>query len=474
VPADAPVAASQTDDGSVIDVIAFYTPAARDGEGGRAEIEALIDLFVAETNQALADSGVIQRINLVIREEVAYTEASRMVTDLRRIRNESDTYADDIHDIRDVYAADVVQVIIKDTSNGSCGIAGIMTEVSRDSEWWAGFGLTDHRCVDLTFAHELGHNLGLHHDRYELAHLARRALSLHPGYGYVNQRGFDAGATPDDRWLTVMAYWSQCNAMRVRCTSLLRFSNPRQAWLGDRLGVPADVDSMGDDGPADAAAVLAHTVPVVAGFRRNPAARAPMPVGRLPNRTLPMDAGMEVVDVAEAFRDPDGDPLTYTAASSTPVAVTVSAAGAGVTLMAVSEGTATIRVTATDPGGLSAVQVFRVTVEQRVTVPFTDDPIVPGVTPVRAVHFTELRTRIDGLRMAVGLGRLAWTDPVLTAGATPVRLVHLLELRSALAAAYRAAGRAAPLWTDAAPVGGTTPVRAAHLMELRAAVRALE
>ena len=100
---------------------------------------------------------------------------------------------------------------------------------------------------------------------------------------------------------------------------------------------------------------------------------------------------------------------------------------------------------------------------------------MPGVTPVRAVHFfTELRTRIDGLRTAAGLGRFAWTDAVLTAGVTPVRLVHPLELRSATAAAYTAAGRAAPRWTNAAPVGGTTPIRAAHPLELRAAVLALE
>ena len=103
----------------------------------------------------------------------------------------------------------------------------------------------------------------------------------------------------------------------------------------------------------------------------------------------------------------------------------------------------------------------------------------PASTPVvgqrpLAVHFTELRARIDGVRSAAGLGRLAWTDPVLTAGVTPVRLVHLLELRSALAAAYAEAGRSAPRWTDPAPVGGTTPIRAAHLMELRAAVVALE
>ena len=70
----------------------------------------------------------------------------------------------------------------------------------------------------------------------------------------------------------------------------------------------------------------------------------------------------------------------------------------------------------------------------RVVAPFTDHPIVPGETLVRAVHFTELRTRIDALRAASGLAGFAWTNDLLTAGVTPVRLVHLLELREALAA----------------------------------------
>ena len=71
-----------------------------------------------------------------------------------------------------------------------------------------------------------------------------------------------------------------------------------------------------------------------------------------------------------------------------------------------------MRVTATDPGGLSAAQSFTVTVSTTVSGSFTDDPIQPGVTPVRAVHFTELRTRIDALRAGTSLGRFAWTDPV--------------------------------------------------------------
>ena len=176
------------------------------------------------------------------------------------------------------------------------------------------------------------------------------------------------------------------------------------------------------------------------------------------------------VDVSAAFVDPDGDALAYTVSSSAPDVVTVLAAGARVTLTATAPGRAVIEVRATDPGGLSAAQTFGV----RVTAAFTDDPIRPGVTPVRAVHFTELRARIDVLRREAGLARFRWTDPELRAGVTPVRLAHLLELRTALAAAYAAAGRAESHWTDAAPVPGVTPIRLVHLMELRDAVIALE
>ena len=207
----------------------------------------------------------------------------------------------------------------------------------------------------------------------------------------------------------------------------------------------------------------------------DPANRPPAPAGTLPDRSLALDDTLNV-DVSRAFADPDGDALTYTVSSSAAQVVTASAAGAVVTLTALGEGTATIRVTATDPGGLNATQSFTVTVvdDDGIGVPFTDDPIQPGVTPVRAVHFTELRSRIDALRVGTDLGRFAWTDPVLRAGVTPVRRVHLLELRAALSAAYAAAGRAAPRWTDAAPTAGSTPIRAAHVTELRAAVLALE
>ena len=218
--------------------------------------------------------------------------------------------------------------------------------------------------------------------------------------------------------------------------------------------------------PGGLSATLSFTVTV--SSRNQP----PEPVGTLPALTIEADEAAVTVDVAGAFRDPDGDRLTYGASSSRPAVAAVSVSASRVTVTPRAPGSTTVTVTATDAGGSSrtATQSFGVTVLR----PFTDDPIVPGETPIRAVHVTELRTRIDGLRAAAGLGRFAWTDPVVRAGATRVRLVHLTELRSALAEAYAAAGRPAPRWTDASPSGGTTPIRAVHVTELRAAVVAVE
>jgi len=209
--------------------------------------------------------------------------------------------------------------------------------------------------------------------------------------------------------------------------------------------------------------------------RLDPPNRPPEAARTLPAVRLSEPGATLEVDVSAAFGDPDGDPLTYAASSSAPRVVTARVAGARVTLTAVSAGLSTIHVTAADPGGLSAAQSFTASVPTSTgTGRFIDDPLRPGVTPVRAVHFTELRERIDALREAAGLGRFRWTDSVLRAGVTPIGFVHLVELRSALAAAYGAAGRPVPRWTDPSPVARTTPVRAVHVMELRAGVVALE
>ena len=445
-----------------IDVAVVYTPAAREAAGGTAGIEAAIDLMVAETNQAYAASGVHQRVALVARSEVPYEETFGL-RDLYQLAEPSDGYLDEVQVLRDETGADLVHLIVGDPDYRVCGIAFLPL-----LGWPGPFGVTRLDCGGITFAHELGHNLGLRHDRFQVQVL-QQGVSSHPGYGYVNQRMFAAGAPPSSRWITIMAYPAHCRLADARCSELLRFSNPRQRYAGDPLGVSFGAGA-GVTGAADAAAVLNATGPAAAAWRdrRN---RAPAATGALPDRRLTLNQTLEV-DVSEAFADPDGDPLTHTFSSSAPEVVMARAVDARVTLTAAGIGRAAMEVTATDPYGLGTSRSFTVTVTR--TGPFTDDPIVPGVTPVRAVHFTELRARIDVLRQEAGLAPFRWTDPVLRTGVTPVRLGHLLELRAALTAVYAAAGRSAPRWTDAAPVGGATPITAAHLTELRAAVVTLE
>jgi hypothetical protein len=107
------------------------------------------------------------------------------------------------------------------------------------------------------------------------------------------------------------------------------------------------------------------------------------------------------------------------------------------------------------------------------TASFTDSTIVAGATPVRAVHVTELRSRIDALRASLALPAFAWTTPTLTAGSTPILAVHVSDMRTALNEAYAAAASPAPMYTDPALPPGTV-IRAVHIVELREAVLALE
>lgn len=105
--------------------------------------------------------------------------------------------------------------------------------------------------------------------------------------------------------------------------------------------------------------------------------------------------------------------------------------------------------------------------------PFTDDPLTPQVSVVKAVHVAELRTRVNAIRATHGLGAFSFTDPTLTAQSTIVKAIHITELRTALNDAYVAAAVTPPLYTDPGLAAGTT-VKAVHIAELRAAVLALE
>ena len=89
--------------------------------------------------------------------------------------------------------------------------------------------------------------------------------------------------------------------------------------------------------------------------------REPVAIGSIPGRSVEPQQAV-TVDVSPFFDDPDGEALSYAAASSNRGVATAAVAGATVTLTGVAVGTASITVTATDPGGLTAQQRFSVTV----------------------------------------------------------------------------------------------------------------
>ena len=273
---------------SVIDVAVFYTSAAREYAGGIDEIETSIDLMVAETNAAYEAGGVHQRIKLVaVDEVVGYTQqddifgVSATFLDRDRLQSPSDGYMDEVHDLRDKVGADIVLLV----RSGSLATAYWMATPSQAFESRAfGLVLPDDA---IAFAHELGHIMGLQHDRYQFCQASicsgTDIVPFPYAFGYVNQRAFDPNdpesPNPDPtvpataRWRTIMAYPDQCSAAGFSCQWLLRFSNPDQIHPdpgGDPLGKAGLEPAPGVDGPADAVRMLNRTRGYVANFRSPP------------------------------------------------------------------------------------------------------------------------------------------------------------------------------------------------------------
>ncbi len=95
-----------------------------------------------------------------------------------------------------------------------------------------------------------------------------------------------------------------------------------------------------------------------------PPNRVPLVSAPIPDQALRLNGNdTATVDLSRHFADPDGDALTFRAASSDAGVVSASVAGSVLTLAAVSAGMSEVTVTAADPGGLSAAQTFRTTVE---------------------------------------------------------------------------------------------------------------
>jgi hypothetical protein len=251
---------AMADDGSVIDVLVVYTSAARVAEGGTQGMNALIDLAVAETNTSYAKSLINQRLNLVHTAEVSYAEFD-IVDALYAVTRPDDRLMDNVHTLRDNYAADEVVLIVHISSSPYCGVAWLMSSVSTAFESNA-FAVVDRACATgyYSFGHELGHNMGARHDWY----VDNGVTPYSHSHGFVN-------AT--DQWRTIMAYNSECSDRGFYCTRLQYWSNPDVTQGGDPMGVPAGSAANCSEGvpnphcDADNRRTLNQTAYTVANFR---------------------------------------------------------------------------------------------------------------------------------------------------------------------------------------------------------------
>ena len=231
---DATAQQSGTDDGSIIDILVVWTPKAeREGYGGEeAQVLSRIELLVAFTNDAFERSGAFVALNLVGAEEVDYVETDSSATDIDRLANPEDGYMDDVHDQRDAVGADSIYLLTARRGGRALGAFS----VGEGHPW--------------VFAHEVGHNFGIGHERREFL-------------GSVYRHGF----TTEGCTRTIMSYGTDCAGRYTHeapfFASPWRY-NPRD---GSALGVSRSSKERGSRGPAEAVLTLNRNRHRIANLR---------------------------------------------------------------------------------------------------------------------------------------------------------------------------------------------------------------
>ena len=249
-----------TDPATVIDALVVFTAATRAAAGGLQALQAEIILAIQETNDSYNNSRITQRVRLAHMEEVNYSESRNSLTDKNRLQRPTDGFMDNVHTLRNTFAADVVVLIVENLQAANppdpaqiCGEAFIMDPVTNAFEKFA-FAVVRRDCStgNFTFGHELGHVMSARHD------WAADSANNSP---FVFNHGFveTTPTSPARPWRTIMGVNQKANP-----TGRIQF------WSNPNVDDPAGGDPTGvstGNRQANNARTLNTTALTVANFR---------------------------------------------------------------------------------------------------------------------------------------------------------------------------------------------------------------
>ncbi len=211
-------------DPATIDLLIVYTPAAKLwADTNTNGIENAIAGAMAKTAEVVNNQKNGDSIVLVHSALVNYVEdgSDQMSTDLNRLMNTADGYMDEIHQWRKEYNADIVSLFEFYPATVG-GLGYVLTDTNKGRHEYA-FNVCriQQAYNDYTLIHEMGHNMGMRHDREN--------NSGEPLYPYA--LGWRWKGNSGTTWRSVMAY--------APGNRTPYFSNPNQ--LHD--GVPTGNDT---------------------------------------------------------------------------------------------------------------------------------------------------------------------------------------------------------------------------------------
>ncbi len=218
----------------IVDVVVGYDEGARIADGGYAQIEGRIITSVDRMTLAFANS-LIPNTELMLLgtiEDPDYVfpgaTSGSMSDELGSLNNFSNGVLDAVSDFHSRLGSDLLCFVTKQT-DGSAGIAyrpGRASIVARTY-------MTSNR---ITFAHELGHNLGCDHSWGDSS---QNNTSSHYGWR-IDPDG--NSATTSDRVRTIMAYdWNWGSGTRIPY-----FANPSVSFNGAATGAVNGYNVLGD------------------------------------------------------------------------------------------------------------------------------------------------------------------------------------------------------------------------------------